>query len=62
MTVDDGSLRMREIDELEEFSTYTVRVTAVYRFDQPVMKRSVEMEVQTLPAGTYSKYLSLSKR
>ena len=54
VTVDDGSLRMRDIDGLEEFSTYTVRVTAVYRFggsNQPVMKESAEMEVQTLPAG-----------
>ena len=54
MTVDDGSLRMREIDGLEEFSTYTVRVTAVYRFggsNPTVMKGSGEMEVQTLSAG-----------
>ena len=54
VTVDDGSLRMRDIDGLAEFSTYTVRVTAVYRFggsNQPVMKESAEMEVQTLPAG-----------
>ena len=54
MTLDDGSLRTRDIDGLEEFSTYTVRVTAVYRFggsNQPVMKESGEMEVQTLSAG-----------
>ena len=45
---------MTEIDGLEEFSTYTVRVTAVYRFggsNQQVMKESAEMEVQTLAAG-----------
>ena len=45
---------MREIDGLEEFSTYTVRVTAVYRFggsNPTVMKGSGEMEVQTLSAG-----------
>ena len=65
VTVDDSSLRMREIDGLEEFSTYTVRVTAVYRFggsNPTVMKESGEMNVQTLPAGMYSTYLSLSKR
>ena len=64
VTLDDGSLHMREIDGLEEFSTYTVRVTAVFRFggsNPSVMKESAEMEVQTLPAGTYSTYLSLSK-
>ena len=54
MTVDDGSLCTRDIDGLEEFSTYTVRVTAVYRFggsNPPVMKESGEMEVQTLSVG-----------
>ena len=50
----NGSVHTRDIDGLEEFSMYTVRVTAVYRFggsNQPVMKESGEMEVQTLPAG-----------
>ena len=64
VTTNDWLLRMRDIDGLEEFSTYTVRVTAVYRFggsNQPVMKESGEMNVQTLPAGMYSTYLSLSK-
>ena len=54
VTTNDGSLRTRDIDGLAEFSTYTVRVTAVYRFggsNQPVMKESGEVEVQTLSAG-----------
>ena len=45
---------MTEIDGLEEFSTYTVRVTAVYRFggsNPQVLKESGEMNVQTLAAG-----------
>ena len=64
VTVDDGSLRTRDIDGLEEFSTYTVGVTAVYRFggsNPTVSKNSDVTDVQTLPAGTYSTYLSLSK-
>ena len=51
VTVDDGSLRTRDIDGLAEFSTYTVRVTAVYRFcgsNPTVNKGSDEVEVQTL--------------
>ena len=54
VTTNDGSLRTRDIGGLEEFSIYTVRVTAVYRFggsNPTVMKESAEMEVQTLPAG-----------
>ena len=51
MTLDDGSLRTRDIDGLEEFSTYTVRVTAVYRFGGSVNKGSDEVEVQTLSVG-----------
>ena len=49
-----GSLRMRDVDGLEEFSIYTIGMTAVYRFggsNPSVIKESAEMEVQTLPAG-----------
>ena len=51
-----GSLRTRNIGGLFEFSTYTVRVTAVYRFggsNPTVMKESNEMDVRTLPAGMF---------
>ena len=54
VTLDDGSLRTGDIDGLAEFSTYTVRVTAVYRFNPSVSKNSDETDVQTLPAGMYS--------
>ena len=51
-----GSLRTRDIVELFEFSTYTVRVTAVFQFggsNPTVMKGSNGMDVQTLPAGMF---------